>query len=603
MIGVLDVERLELSDFTTDDQQLLQTLADQTAVAIENARLHHETQRRIDELATLSAISQAITSTLNLETTLTLITNHTIRLMDATAASVALGDEARGDFWFHAASGGVSDVVRGMRLPAGQGIVGWVIEHGEPVLVPDVSQDPRFFNKFDQLSGFTTRSVMCVPLQAGQTITGAIEVINKKTGQFTEEDLRLLTWVATPAAIAIENARLFESEHTARERAERLQEATATLTSTLELNQVLNAILVQLEQVVPCDNAYLFLQEETWLEVVAHQGLSPEQNRVVGHRYSTDNAIYQEIQHTGHPVILADAQTDPRFETWESNENVRGWMGVPLMVQAKVIGCLTLDSQETNAYGPVRAAQAQAFANQAAVAIQNARLFKQVRIGHDQLQSLSRRLVEVQETEKRHIARELHDEAGQALTSLMVGLRLLEGEVHQPKIITTRITELKQLTNDISENLHRLARDLRPASLDYLGLIAALRQYIEAFGQQHNLAMHFEAVNFDDARLPSTVEINLYRIVQEALTNVAKHAQATRVDIFLERRPDAVVTIVEDNGRGFDPELARQQGRLGLLGMRERTEMLKGTLLVESTTETGTTIYVEVPYEHSHSHR
>jgi signal transduction histidine kinase len=144
---------------------------------------------------------------------------------------------------------------------------------------------------------------------------------------------------------------------------------------------------------------------------------------------------------------------------------------------------------------------------------------------------------------------------------------------------------------------------LRPASLDYLGLIAALRQYIEAFGQQHNLAMHFEAVNFDDARLPSTVEINLYRIVQEALTNVAKHAQATRVDIFLERRPDAVVTIVEDNGRGFDPELARQQGRLGLLGMRERTEMLKGTLLVESTTETGTTIYVEVPYEHSHSHR
>jgi PAS domain S-box-containing protein len=600
-IGVLDVESYDPYHFTPYDQQLLQTLADQTAVALENARLHHEAQKRVDELTALSDISQTITSTLNLESTLTLITNHTIRLMDAMAASVALCDETKGDLWFHAASGGVSDSVRGMRLPAGQGIVGWVIQQGQPVLVADVAQDPRFFNKFDQMTGFTTQSVICVPLQSGQQVTGAIEVMNKKDGAFTEEDLRLLTWLATPASIAIENARLFEAEHMARDRAERLQEATATLTSTLDLDQVLDGILVQLAQVVLCDNACVLLQRENGLQVVAWRGISQTKEQENDQYYSMDSALYQEIQKTGRPVIIADAQDDPRFGDWDGNDQVRGWMGVPLMVQNKVIGCLTLESTQSGTYGQAKAALAQAFANQAAVAIQNARLFRQVRIGHKQLQSLSRRLVEVQETERRHIARELHDEAGQALTSLMVGLRLLEGEVDEPETIKAHVVELKQITNDVSENLHRLAMDLRPASLDYLGLVAALRQYIEAFGQQHDLAMHFEAVGLDEQRLPPAIETNLYRITQEALTNVARHAQASRVDIFLERRPDQVVIIVEDDGVGFDPETVKQQSRLGLLGMRERTEMLNGTLVIESTIGTGTTIYVEVPYEHSHS--
>ncbi len=146
--------------------------------------------------------------------------------------------------------------------------------------------------------------------------------------------------------------------------------------------------------------------------------------------------------------------------------------------------------------------------------------------------------------------------------------------------------------------------DLRPASLDHLGLTAALRQYIETFSQQHGLKMQFEVVGLDDQRrLPPAVETNIYRIVQEALANVVRHAQATRIDVLLERRGDQMVTIVEDNGIGFDLEAARQSGRLGLLGMRERAEMLGGTLEIESTIGSSTTIYVEVPYGHSNPDR
>ncbi len=603
IIGMLNAESSVSNPFTANDQQFLQTLADLTAMAIENTRLYSQTRRRIDELATLSLISQAITSTLDLQETLTTITDHAIRLLDAMAASVTLLDEVEGNLRFEAASGPSSDFVREMDLAIEQGIVGWVIQHGEPALVPDVSQDIRFFDGVDRQSGFTTHSILCVPLQTRERTIGAIEVINKRNGSFNQRDLRLLNWLTMPAITAIENARLFEAEHRAREQAEILCEATSTLTSTLDSDQVLDAILTHLAQVVPYDSAYVFLCQGEGLYMVAGRGLSLVAKQLVGQQYPSDNTLYRQIRSTGHPIILTDALADPRFQCGHGLGYIRGWMGVPLMVQSKVIGYLTLESRQMAAYGQVEADLAQAFANQAAIAIQNARLFEQVRIGHKRLQSLSHRLVEVQETERRHIARELHDEAGQALTSLMVGLCLLERGAACPESVVNRITELKRMTDNVLENLHRLAMDLRPASLDHLGLVAALRQYVETFNHQHSLTVQFEATGFDNKRLPPAVETNLYRIVQEALTNIVRHAQATHIGVLLKRRDDQMVTIVEDNGIGFDPEVAGQSGRLGLLGMRERAEMLGGTLIVESAAGKGTTIFVEVPNVYSHPDR
>jgi len=435
-IGVIDVQGYDPDSFSDNDRQLLQTLADQTAVALENAQLQHETRQRVDELSTMNMISQAVTATLNLEETLPLVTKHATRLLDASAASVALYDEERRDLWFHAASGHGAEIVRGKRMSEGEGVIGWVVQHGEAVVVPDTSTDERFFSAIDEQTGFKTESIICVPLQNGPETIGAIEVMNKRGGTFTPKDLRLLTWLATPATIAIQNARLFE----------------------------------------------------------------------------------------------------------------------------------------------------------------------QIQIGHERLQSLSRRLVEIQETERRHIALELHDEAGQSLTSLMVGLRLLERQADSPEAVVEQVAGLKSQTNDILENLHRLAIDLRPASLDHVGLVGALRQYTQNFSEQHDLLIQFEVVGLDERRLPTAVETNLYRIVQEALTNVVRHAKASRIDVLLERRGDQLITIIEDDGVGFDSRSAGQNSRLGLVGMRERAEMLDGTLMVESNGDTGTTIFVEVPYVHSDTH-
>ncbi len=211
-IGVLDIQSSQLEAFNKYHVAALETLADQLAIAIENARLYDQIQQHLTELKSLNEIGQAITSTLDLPTILTLITGHTIRLMNVAAASVALRDDPTGEVWFAAASGEGAEAVIGLRIALGQGLAGWVAEKGEAVIVPDVYSDTRFFPEVDKQSGFQTRSILCVPLQTKGRITGAIEVMNKKNGVFDKDDLALLQALATQAATAIENARLYEDQ-------------------------------------------------------------------------------------------------------------------------------------------------------------------------------------------------------------------------------------------------------------------------------------------------------------------------------------------------------------------------------------------------------
>ncbi len=603
VIGVLNIESHQAQRFTPSDRQILQILADQTATSIENSRLYNETRQRVEELAAMSMIGQAIISTLDLQETLTVITDHATRLLNVGTAVIALYDKNRDDLWFAAASGENADLVRGRRLPVDQGVVGWVVRHGEPALIPDAAQAAHFFSD-PEAAHSQPRSVLSVPLQTGSQTIGAIELRNKKKRPFDQKDMRLLGWLAMPAATAIENARLYEDQRQAREQAETLREATSTLTSTLNLNNLLENILTHLEQVIPYDNAYVFLRENMWLTVVAGRGAAFNQPHSGDSlRRPADDPLYQQIQATGHPLILSNVKSDPRFQMGDEIVSIRAWMGVPLMVRSEVIGYLTLDSRRAGAYGQTEANLAQAFANQAAVAIQNARLFEQVHISHKRLQSLSRRLVHRQESERRHIARELHDEAGQALTTLRVGLHLLEQEAHDPEAVVSRVTKLKRMAESVLENLHRLAMDLRPASLEHLGLVAALEQFVETFGEQRRLALQLETVNLGGERLPLTVETSLYRIVQEALTNVGRHARASRADVFLKRRDNQIIMIIEDDGVGFDIDDTHHSSRLGLVGMRERAEMLGGRLVIESEISNGTTVYVEVPYVNSDSDR
>jgi PAS domain S-box-containing protein len=399
--------------------------------------------------------------------------------------------------------------------------------------------------------------------------------------------------------VAFENAELYEAETHARQMAETLSAATRALTQTLDLDTTINTLLDLLDPIVPYDGATIMLpHDETRFVVRAARGCDGKVDAedALGSLVDAEqNPHLDQIVRTGQSLLIADTRQHPGWTECTGTGAVLSWLGLPLVVGERVIGICGLHKAEPEFYDERYVRLAEALAAQAAVAVQNAWLFQQVRTGRERLRALSRRLVEVQETERRYIARELHDEAGQALTSLMVGLRLLERQAHDREAVIAGVEELMGMVDCVIDNLHRLSMHLRPAALDHLGLVAALRQYAEAISDQHGLTLEFEAVGLAQ-RLPPDMEASLHRIVQEALTNVVRHAEATRVDVLLEQQGDKLVVLVEDNGVGFDPATVYEKGRLGVFGMRERTEMLGGTLTVESAPGAGTTLLLEIPY-------
>ncbi|MBI3763292.1 MAG: HAMP domain-containing protein [Chloroflexi bacterium] len=203
--------------------------------------------------------------------------------------------------------------------------------------------------------------------------------------------------------------------------------------------------------------------------------------------------------------------------------------------------------------------------------------------------------IAAQEEERKRIARELHDDTSQALTSLMVGLRTLTDACPSPEV-QARAEELRAVASHTLEAVHDLALQLRPSVLDDMGLPAALERYVTECRRRFGLTIDLAVHGLADQRLDPTLETALYRIVQEALTNVGRHARARTVSVLLERRDGKVLAIVEDDGVGFDPASAgKAQQRLGLFGIRERAELLGGRLIIESEPGRGTSIFVEVP--------
>lgn len=268
---------------------------------------------------------------------------------------------------------------------------------------------------------------------------------------------------------------------------------------------------------------------------------------------------------------------------------------VPLIFSGARIGELKLLSQESDFFSTDRQLLLESYANLAAVVIQNSWLFEEVRNSNRQLHGLSQRLIKAQEDERLNLSRELHDESGQLLAGLLFELGILERNALNPEMAEEKIQELKTTAHELQDNLHKLAIDLRPASLDHLGLVTALEQFVNDFSRQYDIRVEFEAVGMQGQRLSSEVETAIYRIVQESLTNVVLHARATLVDVLISQRNDHVVATIEDNGVGFLPTTPSVEEHLGLFGMRERVEMLNGRFTIESSPGKGTTVNAEIP--------
>jgi signal transduction histidine kinase len=269
---------------------------------------------------------------------------------------------------------------------------------------------------------------------------------------------------------------------------------------------------------------------------------------------------------------------------------------IPLVFANRLTGHLMMLSADGTFFTPERRLMVQSYGNLAAVALENAALHDELEGTNRRHRALSQRLMKAQEEERLRLSRELHDESGQIAAALTVQVGLLLRNLHDPPAISKAADELRDMVGVLQRDLHRLAVNLRPASLDHQGLVAATRQLVEEFARQNEVVAEFGFVGSPPARLSPDIKAALYRIIQEALTNVMLHAHASRVDVMLDFGEEQVRAMVEDDGVGFDEPALAQDSHLGFFGMRERVQMLKGSIAIESTAGNGTTVKVEVPY-------
>jgi signal transduction histidine kinase len=513
---------------------------------------------------------------------------------------VLLLDPVSDELIFTAVVAPDSQALIGVRLPLANSIAGWTIQHMQPVLVDDAQHDSRFYGRIDTITGLTTRSLLAVPMIFKERAIGLIEVVNEAEGSFNEHHLEILETLASSAAIAIENARLYDEIERRAQQLAFLHELDRAITKSLRLRDVYHTFSLHAARLFPYDRLSITQLEEDNLRITHVAGeeknilpattLLPRKTSAAGW-----------VVTRGQPLLRHHLTSEAGFAEDEQLVplGIRSSLIIPLRVKGQVSGAWELCSRQIGAFRADDLEIAQAMADQLAISIENARLFEQVRLGHAQLRRLTQQVVSAQEEERQRLSRELHDEAGQLLTALKIGLNLIQADLPKASPLYERTNEAVALTDMTMERLRTLARDLRPPALDTAGLNPTLEGLCHEFGRRTRLAIEYTGANLPV--LPDRSNICLYRFLQEALTNVAKHAQATQVRVKLSASATEVSVVVEDNGRGFDEKAGQlpegQPKGIGLLGMQERLELLGGRLEIVSRTGQGAYLTAHLPRE------
>jgi sigma-B regulation protein RsbU (phosphoserine phosphatase) len=330
----------------------------------------------------------ALNSTLDLDVVLVEVLGQVNQFLSIDATSVSFLDPESQELIIQMTIGQSMDPQPGLRLPPHAGIAGWAVHHSESVLVGDAQQDSRFYPAVDQLTGFTTRALICVPLLSKRGPVGVIQAISKRPGIFSQADLCFMVTLADVASLAIENARLYQAERDARHQAEALKRIADTISLSLNLDEVLTSALEQLQQIVPYDSAMILaldpfspctnpaLQESgERLTVVAARGFGQLDAVLDITVLAEDVPLFRKMCARKRPIAIADAQMDDRYVALVEPDPVRAWMGVPMIVQGSIIGYVSAGRYTVEPFSSQEVQVAAAFAHQVAGAISNRRLY------------------------------------------------------------------------------------------------------------------------------------------------------------------------------------------------------------------------------------
>lgn len=470
-------------------------------------------------------------------------------------------------------------------LPRGRGVLGVLIREARPLRLSHLGEDPRSV-------GFPPghppmESFLGVPVSLRGVAYGNLYLTEKDSGDFTEDDEELVGLLAAQAAVAIENARLYESATRWSRQLETLHETVRSIVDETDVDRLLTLVCERLREVTHArlTIAALVSETEDALVVAAADSEDDSAPSLVGHTLDRQASKLGRVLERGQSYRVDSLLDDPDVDQAEARAiGARTGLYVPLVAHGRSLGVLAVHDKLTLSgrfnEGDLRLAEI--FGGRAAVAVELSS-----RVARDTV----RRVVAAQEEERRRLALELHDETGQALTSILLGLKAIGAAKSEEDAVRAE-SEVRALVVQALQDVRALAVELRPSALDDFGLGPALERLGETFGERSGIETTVEAGLGE--RLPPEIETTLYRVVQEALSNVVKHAGAEHVSVVLSQRERTIAATIDDDGRGFDLGDVRGDA-LGLLGMRERLALVGGTLEVESRAGSGTTIAAQVP--------
>ena len=721
-IGSITVHSQARDAFDEADAELLEVLASQAAIAVTNARLYARLEsesaalaRQIDSQRRLLHINQRLLSTLDPAGVLELIADGLKSVVWYDNLGVYRVEDEGNILRPVLARDRNADAVLGFPIPRGSGLTWWSVEHREPVLLNDALNDPRVIQIPN--TPLDPEAIIIVPLVSGDDVIGALNIgrVGGREVAFSDGDFEVVQLFAAQAAIAVTNARLYEELRNRADAQRALAEMAAHIAALRDPQTVLDRAVAEAARLLRADRAQINLvgADGASLDRPITAAPSPPSDDDVtvpmGSGIAGSAAAAQEVRWTG------DYLADRSFPHDEGDERIRAqgtrsMMSAPLVGPEGLLGAITVQSPELNAFGAQHGELLKLLADQAAIALTNARLYAELRASErryrhlvdsspdivwsvdaegrftflsDSLESrtgwkpdelvgkpftvladrgstadaeaawealranpdvertvrlelplasgavsqaevamaatvadgrfagahgsvrdisererlegdLRQQAAELAASQERaHLARELHDSVTQALFSMGLTLRSLElllaTDVEGAR---AKVSELRDLQKDALAEMRTLIFELRPASLETDGLERALRTHATAVQRRTGLALVVDAE--DVPRLPLPTEEALYRIGQEAIHNVVKHANASQASVRLSRDGDRVRLTVVDDGAGFSPDEV-PRGHLGLLGMRQRLDLIGGELRVDSAPGRGTTIEAIVP--------
>jgi signal transduction histidine kinase len=540
-----------------------------------------------DRLARLLEVGRGLMAELQVEAVLDRLLETAADLTGARYAALGVLDSDRVELARFITRGIDDEIHRAIGdLPRGRGILGVLIREPRPLRLADVTVDPRSYGF--PINHPPMHTFLGVPVTIRGEAWGNLYLTEKAGGeQFDEADEAAVTVLADWAAIAIENARLYtslEARSAELERAVRGFEATAAIAQALgtetSLDRVLELVVKRARALVEARSVLVLLREGDELVLAAAAGQVTGGDR---RRIPVVGSTSGEVLESERPRRIDDVDLQLRIPAERLGvSDASAALLVPLMYRGRALGVLAAFDRLTGeeGFGSDDEQVLRAFAASAATAVASARTVEADRLRHS---------LEAAESERRRWARELHDETLQALGGLSVLLNSA-GHSSDPDVLQGAIADASEHVSREIENLRAIITELRPAALDELGLAPALTTLAQRVATSSGLEVE-TAIDIE-RRVADEQETVAYRVVQEALSNVVKHARATSVSVSAAVVDGELDIVVADDGRGFDP--AAPSGGFGLVGMRERIDLAGGTFAI-SPNDPGTRVEVTLP--------